>query len=318
MKVLQPGGNLALNQVGISDKIFIGLKWISKNGQYIDIDASAFLLNENDSVNCDDDFIFYNQHENKNQSVIFDSTPENGIDIKRFFVDLKKLPKNVNRISFVLTIDSAIEKGQDFSQVNGLSIRVFEQDNIILFEPNCFTKETAVIMGDIYLHQSNWKFRAIGQGFYSGLAELAKSYGVEIESEQEENAPNLENKGRYNKKALNENELKIKKRLCKIVPKIKQAVKQNLNESNTRSILDRVFTDVLGYRLGDIKNEVRIAGRKADYVLTVDGTEKIVVEAKKAGLPLKNEQIFQATSYAAYSGIPYVLLTNLSEFLLFN
>jgi predicted type IV restriction endonuclease len=76
-------------------------------------------------------------------------------------------------------------------------------------------------------------------------------------------------------------------------------------------ILDKIFMESLGYKIDEIKAEQKIQGRKADYVLSVDNDDMLVVEAKRAGMRLQNKQIFQATSYGAYSGIKWALLTNL-------
>lgn len=82
--------------------------------------------------------------------------------------------------------------------------------------------------------------------------------------------------------------------------------------------MDRIFMNIFGYEIEEVKAEVKIQGRRADYVLAVNDRDVMVVEVKKAGVPLKKEHIFQASSYAAYSGIKYALLTNLSEFILFK
>jgi predicted type IV restriction endonuclease len=101
-------------------------------------------------------------------------------------------------------------------------------------------------------------------------------------------------------------------------PKITAAIESSANESNTRMILDRFFIDVLEYDIDDVKAEQNIQGRRADYVLSVDGQDVIVVEVKKAGMALRDKQIFQATSYGAYSGIRWALLTNLLEWQLYR
>lgn len=327
MKNLQQGENIALAQAGITAKnIFVGISWITKAGQQVDIDVSAFLLNSQGKVNSDSDFIFYNQPEDPTQSVYLDSEPDNGNDVKLFSIKLDKIPSYVNRIIFVATIDNAIERSQDFNCVSDLCIRIFEPDafneKTITFKLTQVNKETALALGELYLHQSNWKFRSLGKGFESGLATLAQSYGVELsddsQSDEKQAAPSLENNERFIDQAMVENEIRINKQIKKFLPKIKNAVKQQLNESNTRMLLDQVFINIFGYKMDEVKAEVKIQGRRADYVLAVGDEDVLVVEAKKAGMPLKEEQIFQATSYGAYSGIEYVLLTNLSEFILFK
>ncbi|MEE4359651.1 MAG: type I restriction enzyme HsdR N-terminal domain-containing protein [Desulfococcaceae bacterium] len=102
----------------------------------------------------------------------------------------------------------------------------------------------------------------------------------------------------------------IKPNLAPILPAINAAILNKENESNTRLILDKILQDVLGYAIEDMKTEQKIQGKKADYVMSVEGKDVMVIEAKKAGMTLRDKQVFQATSYAAYSGIKWALLTN--------
>jgi tellurium resistance protein TerD len=185
MKNLQKGENISLDQLGInSEKIFSGISWIAKNNQQIDIDVSAFLLNSKGKVNGDTDFIFYNQPENPCKSISLNSEPSNGNDVKLFAINRAKLPKYVEKIIFVATIDNAIKNKQNFNCLSDLSIRIFEPDafngKTINFKLSNADKETSIILGELYLYQSKWKFRSLGTGFESGLAELAKNYGIDL------------------------------------------------------------------------------------------------------------------------------------------
>jgi predicted type IV restriction endonuclease len=83
-------------------------------------------------------------------------------------------------------------------------------------------------------------------------------------------------------------------------------------------LLDRILQDVLGYELGDIKTEQKIKGRFADYVLAVNGVDALVIEAKRLGAPLGDRQIFQANTYAAFSGIRWAVLTNILHWRLYR
>lgn len=95
-----------------------------------------------------------------------------------------------------------------------------------------------------------------------------------------------------------------------LLPQIMSALNAGINESGSRLILDKMLQHVLGYTIEEIKTEQRIQGRCADYVLSPGGMDTAVIEAKRIGSPLKQKQIFQATSYAAYSGIRWAILTN--------
>ncbi len=94
------------------------------------------------------------------------------------------------------------------------------------------------------------------------------------------------------------------------IPQLESAESANENESGTRMIIDRILQDVLGYNFQDIRTEQKIEGGRADYVLSLNGRDVLVIEAKRIGLKLKEKQVFQAATYGAFSGIVWVLLTN--------
>ncbi|MEY3787839.1 MAG: hypothetical protein RIQ94_2599 [Pseudomonadota bacterium] len=328
MKNLQKGENILLSQAGItSTNIFSGISWINKSEQYTDVDISAFLLNDSGKVNSDSDFIFYNQPQDSNNSILLDSNPNNGNDVSLFSIKPDKIPPYVSKIVFTVSIYST-DENINFSSIGDICIRVFEPDafneRTITFKCNqASNKEKLIVLGEMYLYKGQWKFKALGNAFDFGLAKLASSYGVDLtddapQTSEKQAASNLVNDDSITDKLMAENEIRINKQIKKHLSKIKNAVKEQLNESNTRIILDRIFMDVFGYKMEEIHAEVKIQGRRADYVLSVGDKDVIVVEVKKAGMNLKEDQIFQATSYGAYSGIQYVILTNLSEFILFK
>lgn len=96
-----------------------------------------------------------------------------------------------------------------------------------------------------------------------------------------------------------------------IIPSLKNSYDKGENESDTRLLIDLTLTKVLGYQIdNDIKTEQKINGKKADYVLSVNGEDCIILEAKAIRSPLKENHIYQATAYGAYAGIKWVVLTN--------
>jgi predicted type IV restriction endonuclease len=103
---------------------------------------------------------------------------------------------------------------------------------------------------------------------------------------------------------------RIKQNVNTLIPRLNHSHKKQDNESDTRLLINEMLQDVLGYKIEDIKTEQRIEGRKADYVLAINGEDSLVIEAKRIGASLRQQQIFQATSYAAYSGIRWAVLTN--------
>lgn len=325
MKTIIQGENISLLQAGISgENIFSGISWSVSGGKRVEIDVCAFLLDSTNKVENDGDFIFYNQKEDGAKSILLNTDPGNGNDIQLFSIKLDKIAPRVKKIVFVASIDKAAERAQNFGDVKDMCIRIFEPDafdeKTIVFKPVQAKRETSIALGELYLHQSGWKFRGLGNGFESGLEALASSYGINVSfvPNQEEASSEVGGAERFCDQAAAENEVNIKKHVSRLLPKIKNAVEQNFNESSTRLILDKLFMEILGYRMEEVKVEVKVQGRRADYVLAVNDRDVLIVEAKKAGLPLKDGHIFQACSYAAYSGIKFVLLTNLCEFILFK
>jgi predicted type IV restriction endonuclease len=117
-------------------------------------------------------------------------------------------------------------------------------------------------------------------------------------------------KRRSSREVMDEHIARITTSVNTLIPKLNLAYKKQENESNTRLLINQMLQDVLGYNLDCIKTEQKIEGRKADYVLCVDENDVMVIEAKRIGMQLREGQIFQATSYGAYSGIKWAVLTN--------
>jgi len=137
---------------------------------------------------------------------------------------------------------------------------------------------------------------------------------IELPAEEEESAPeqdsSREGKRRSSKEIMRERIQKVSEQVNGLQPSLLAAYKRQENESNTRLLIDMILQRALGYEITDIKAEQRIEGRRADYVLSVKTEDKLVVEVKKIGMPLRGAQIFQASGYAAFAGIPWVVLTN--------
>ena len=144
-----------------------------------DIDYSAYLLGGNGKVKVDEDFIFYNNPVHTSGGVEY---VENSSQIK---VELEKIPDEIARVAFTLTIYDADKNEQNFSQIEGAYISVVDVQNkreLLRFElTQNFSVETAVVAGEIYRYKGTWKFNAIGAGFSGGLEALCKNFGVEIE-----------------------------------------------------------------------------------------------------------------------------------------
>lgn len=188
---LKKGGNINLSKEspGLS-KITLGLGWSARQtaGADFDLDASAFMLGENGRVRSDADFIFYSNLHSVCQSVMHTGDNRTGDgegDDEAIEVDLNKVPASVNRIVFTVTIYEHEQRGQNFGQVQNAYIRVVNNDNDSEIARFDLTEDasniTAMIFGEIYRNNGDWKFRAVGQGYDNGLAELARNFGVDVE-----------------------------------------------------------------------------------------------------------------------------------------
>lgn len=188
---LKKGGNVSLTQEAPTlKKIHIGLGWDTRatDGIDFDLDASAFLLTDNQKVADDDDFIFYGQLKSKCGSVehLGDNKTGSGDgDDEVIVVDLEKVPSKLKKISICVTIHEADARKQNFGQVSNAYMRIVNMDTdceIAKFDlSEDYSTETAMIFGDVYQHNNEWKFKAVGQGYSGGLLELCNLYGVKVE-----------------------------------------------------------------------------------------------------------------------------------------
>lgn len=187
---LSKGGNVSLSKeapglVAIS----VGLGWDARvtDGSAFDLDASVFLCNEGGKVRSDADFIFYNNKTSIDGSVVHQGDNQSGAgegDDETIAIDLSKVAADVQKVAFTVTIHEAEARKQNFGQVNNAYIRVVNTTDgkeIVRYDlSEDYSIETAMIFGELYRHGSEWKFKAIGQGFAGGLGPLAGSFGVNI------------------------------------------------------------------------------------------------------------------------------------------
>ncbi|MFA9486312.1 TerD family protein [Moraxella haemolytica] len=187
---LSKGGNVSLSKSDPSlTKLIIGLGWDvrSTDGVDFDLDGSAFLLASNDKVRSDNDFIFYNNLKSIDGSVEHtgdNRTGEGDGDDESLIINLDKVPAGIEKIAITVTIHDADIRRQSFGQVSNAFIRCVNgvsDREIARFDLNeDASTETAMIFGEVYRHNGEWKFRAIGQGFSGGLGALARNYGINI------------------------------------------------------------------------------------------------------------------------------------------
>ena len=181
--------DLTKGNPGLS-KILIGLGWDTNKydgGADFDLDAAAFLTGDNGKVARDEDFVFYGNLKHDSEAVIHTGdnlTGEGDGDDEVIKVDLSKVPANVSKIDFTVTIYEAEKRNQNFGQVSNAYIRVVDETTnteLIRFDlGEDFSIETAVVVGEIYHYNGEWKFNAIGSGFQGGLYALCQNFGVNV------------------------------------------------------------------------------------------------------------------------------------------
>lgn len=187
---LSKGGNVSLNKEapGLS-KILVGLGWDPRvtDGTAFDLDCSVFLLNAANKVRSDADFIFYNNLRSLDGAVVHQGdnrTGEGGGDDEAVLVDLANVAGDVHKIQFAVTIHDAEARRQNFGMVGAAYIRVLNPDTkaeIARYDlSEDASMETAMVFGEVYRHATDWKFKAVGQGYNGGLAPLARNLGVNV------------------------------------------------------------------------------------------------------------------------------------------
>ncbi len=192
---LSKGGKISLAKAaadagiqGGLDKIVVGLGWDANafdGGSDFDLDASVFMCGASGRVEKDSNFIFYNnlkapgvEHMGDNRTGAGDGDDE---VIK---VQLSALEPDVEKIAFTVTIDKADERKQNFGQVQNSYIHILDEatgTELVRYDlGEDFSIETAIVVGELYKHNGEWKFNAVGSGFAGGLAALCGNYGLQV------------------------------------------------------------------------------------------------------------------------------------------
>lgn len=157
------------------------LRWSSGPG-VPDVDASALLLDERGKVRGDHDFIFYNQPGHPSGAVghVGKQSGAGGFT-DAITVDLARLEPGVDRVVLAASAD-----GGTFGQVPDLALTVSDPAGaeIARFAITDAATETAFVFGELYRRAGAWKFRAVGQGYASGLAGLARDFGISVDDAQ--------------------------------------------------------------------------------------------------------------------------------------
>ncbi|MFE2286149.1 TerD family protein [Streptomyces sp. NPDC059443] len=187
---LSKGGNVSLSKAAPNlTAVIVGLGWDARTttGVDFDLDASAILTNDQGKVASDANFVFFNNLKSPDGSVEHtgdNTTGEGEGDDEAIKVNLAGVPADVAKIVFPVSIYEAESRQQSFGQVRNAYIRVVNQaDNSELARYDLSedaSTETAMVFGELYRNGAEWKFRAIGQGYASGLRGIAQDFGVNV------------------------------------------------------------------------------------------------------------------------------------------
>lgn len=187
---LTKGGNLSLEKEAPSiTQALVGLGWTprSTTGEDFDLDASALLLTASGKVRSDADMCFYNQTSVAGGAVVHKGDNRTGSgegDDEQIVVDLAKVPADIERVVFIVTIDKADERRQNFGQVSNAYVHVANATDGKEIGRYDLTEDSstvsAMIFAELYRKNGGWSFRAVGQGYEGGLRALAVNYGVNV------------------------------------------------------------------------------------------------------------------------------------------
>lgn len=198
---LTKGQNLSLTKTDPDmKKAMLGLGWDARStdGTEFDLDASAILVDARGKVRTDSDFVFYNQmgdvtlEDGKNfdlakASVMYQGdnrTGEGDGDDEQVLVDFDRVPADIERVVFTVSIYDADKRAQNFGQVRNAFIRLVNDSTgteIVRYDlTEDYYSETALIFAEVYRNGGEWKFRAVGQGYRDGLGGIAREFGVNI------------------------------------------------------------------------------------------------------------------------------------------
>lgn len=192
---LAKGGKVSLAKVaadaGIASltKILVGLGWDVNRydgGQDFDLDASAFMVGANGKVRNEKDFIFYSNLTGPGiQHMGDERTGGAEGDDEQIKIDLSQIPADIEKIAFAVTIYDAVARNQSFGQVENSYIHIVDEASgteLIRYDlGEDFSVENTLVVAELYRHNGEWKFNAIGSGFEGGLKALCGNYGVDVE-----------------------------------------------------------------------------------------------------------------------------------------
>ena len=179
----EAGGSAGLS------KLRVGLGWDTNSfdGQDFDLDAVVFLTGADGKVTRDEDFVFYGNKKDASGSIIHQGdnrTGEGDGDDEVINMNLTTVPDSIEKITVAVTIDQFEARRQNFGQVSNALIHVTNEltgEELIRYElDEDYSIETALVVGEFYRKNGEWRFAAVGAGYSGGLAALATSFGLDV------------------------------------------------------------------------------------------------------------------------------------------
>ena len=180
----------AAAEAGVSalTNVTVGLGWDTNRydgGAAFDLDASAFMAGADGKCANESGFIFYGNKQGAGVVHTGDNLTGDGDgDDEQILVDLNAVPADIQKIAFTVTIYDADKRAQNFGMVENSYIRIMDSNSgkeLIRYDlGEDYSIETAVVVGELYRHNGEWKFNAIGSGFQGGLAALCSNYGINV------------------------------------------------------------------------------------------------------------------------------------------
>ncbi|WP_312653129.1 TerD family protein [Aminipila sp.] len=182
--------NITKDNQGLTN-LLVGIGWDINQfdtGGDFDLDSEAFLLDDNGKTTKQDDFIFFGNLKHPSGCIEHMGDNRTGAgdnDDEIIKIDLSKIPSNIRKIVFTVTIYDAEGRRQNFGQVNNAFVRIIDEsknEEILRYDlGEDFSIETAAVFGELYKNNEEWKFNAIGSGYQGGLAAICNSYGISVD-----------------------------------------------------------------------------------------------------------------------------------------
>lgn len=188
---MRKGGNVTLSALADElGSISVILEWAAEQGSPLDADVSVLLLGDDGKVRSNDDLVFYNQPSGAGGAVRLrgkTANPEEGYTASSdvLEIDMDNVPDSVERVVLAASLDG--DAGDGFGRLQYLRLRLLRGSDaaeLLRFDVTDASTETAFVLGEVYRRSGQWKFRAIGQGYDTGLETLVTEYGVEVESDE--------------------------------------------------------------------------------------------------------------------------------------